>query len=672
MKLSDPAVRHALIAALVIGAVAVIVFAVMPPHVAKTPLQGAQLAGTRGIRLEGEQPVPRFDDQRAPIVVAPPAQGQWSAFAVGMDQRVPLTIVVEPVDDVQRIRIQAPLPIGRWDLVLEDDARQTRWPVRFAKVPEPSAVIARLTVEAEALDVADRPAFWATVSAPAGMDRVSVKVAEARAWIAAGNLQAAAGAYETAAADAGAIGWISEQAGRLRAAAWAKLCVREFEATHALLDRAQRVIAITHDAWAQARVDYLRGCALRETGMFRDATAHLRQSGRVARQFADGRLTTTITNELATLYSDLGQYDAALALLQETPDAGEARGRRLNIRGWIAARAFKKDRSRWSQVRADLEGSLDHLTAPAERAIALTNLAAMDLQEGQLDAARDRLSELAKLPDDFAALHARLFEAEVARRTGEIDAAVRMYSALLKTAQTGFNDELIWQAALGLHRVARLRDRPADAQEWLTAAFAALEVRGRRAAVSNARATLLADRDDLIEASADFHLANGDATNALASLDATRAWVLRDLDARLRIERLPESEKSAWYGAQRTYQAARSALDDRLQSCARRPDDERAACDATVDGLRAAVQSAFDRLYAVLDRAAPSALKDARLPRIAPRRALFTAVALADKTVAFWMQGAQVTAAETRIDDPLAPFAHKLTGLDHLYVVGAV
>lgn len=670
MKPSSPAFARLVAALLVVSGIGLFVGALLHPRAPMQPLPAAQLAGSRTIMLEDDRPVYGFDDERLPIVVVPPTDGRWTARAVGLGESRGLDLVAEPVDERVRLRVQGPLPIGRWTLVIEDDARLAEWPVRFAEPPEESAAIAALKAQAEAAAVDARPAVWrAAIAGLGARDRIAARVEEARAWIAAGDLAAAATAYEAAAEGAGAIGWVSEQAGRLRAAAWALYRLRRFSDAQARLIAVEAMVDELHDAWARARLDYLFGCVLRETGMFRQATRRLRRSWLAARHFDDQRLFTIITDELASLLSDQGQHQSALALLAQTPPAGSARGRRLNIRGWIAARAYRDDRSRWPELQRDLEESLQHLEMPDARNIALTNLIGLDLQAGRLDAASRRVAEAEQIGGTFARFHLELFRAEIARRSGRMADAEARYRSLLAATRATLDDEVRWQAAFGMHIVARAAQDLDSAADWLVEAFSAIEQGARRAAVSEARATWLADRRPLIEAGVALYESRNESRAALALLDATRAWVLRDLEARMRVERLDGDARARWLSRQARYQTVRSEFDDEVRRCARQPADEQVTCRARLKGLRRQVEAAFDGLYSVLDAQAPSALADALLPELEPGSALFTAMRVGDETLGFWLQDGQIRSRQVDLAAPLSPFLEQLDSTEHLYLV---
>lgn len=669
MKLFSPAVNRALIALLAIGAVAAIVLAMMPPRVPKAPLEGAQLAGTRGIRLEAEQPVPRFDDARAPIVVAPPAQGQWTALAARDGSRAALSIVVEPVDDMERIRVQAPLPIGRWDLVLEDDARQTRWPVRFSEIPKPSETIVRLKAEAEALDVKARPAFWASAAKAATIaDRQVAAVERGRACIAAGDMAQATVAYQEAARLAGEMGEIGEQAGRLRAAAWTLYRQRRFEEALSALDAGRLVLGDDADMQALARLQFLRGSIQRETGLYRDAMMNLQAAQRGAKRSSDKRMATMVADELAALLSDLGQHDAALRLLDANPATGPERGPRLTNRAWMEAQSRQPD---YERVRADLESAISVLNDPDAQNVALVNLIGLDLMESRLAKARAHLARLDSVPGAFAGNYADLARGELALRSGRTGDAQRLFDKVHAAAKANYEAELNWQSKYGLLRVSLADGDLARSATLAADALLALDRFSRSAAVSDARATWLADQRQLINTAVEVQLRLDNARQALAVLDGTRAWVLRDLDARLRTERLSTDARSAWYAAQARYREKRLRLDSKARDCHRAPADERARCTAQLHDLRDDVEAAFDALYAILDETAPAALADAELPRLARGEALLTAMKLPDRVVSFWLDHQTVEVGVSTVEDPLRPFAHRLGAIEHLYVVGA-
>lgn len=672
MKPSRPVMTRLLAGLLVLGGVGLLALAFTRPRTPMRPLPEAQLAGSRTIMLEATRPVYGFDDAQLPIVVVPPTDGRWRARAVGLGESRGLAVVAEPVDERVRLRVQGPLPVGRWTLAIEDDARLASWPVRFAAPPVESPAIARLTALAETQPVEGRPAVWRDgLEGLGAKDRIAARVEEARAWIAAGDLEAAAQAYEAAAAEAGAIGWVSEQAGRLRAAAWAFYRLRRFGVAHAVLKRVDALLARFEDAWARARLEYLRGCVLHETGMFREAATALRGAWIAARQFDDVSLGSTTTDVLASLLSDQGQHAEALDLLAATPESGAARGRRQNIRGWIAARAFRDDRRRWPAVRRDLEESLTHLDTPDARYIALTNLIGLDLHEGRLDAAARRIREVELIPGVFARLHIQLFRAELARQQGRFDDAEHDYRDLVETTRLTLDDELRWQAAFGLHRLSKRSGDLEAALGWLNEALAAVEMRSRRAAVSDARATWLADRRPLIEAAVLLHLERRDPRRALALLDATRAWVLRDLEARLRVERLTPHARNTWFAGQARYQEVREDFETEVRRCERKPADEQAVCRVRLRGHRRQVEAALDGLYAVLDAEAPALLADARLPVLASEQAVFAVARLESHWYGFLLSRESVRAERIELKAPLAAFSDGLIGVRHLYIVAS-
>lgn len=179
----------------------------------------------------------------------------------------------------------------------------------------------------------------------------------------------------------------------------------------------------------------------------------------------------------------------------------------------------------------------------------------------------------------------------------------------------------------------------------------------------------MTDRQKLVTTAIRLYLKVSGPRKALSTLDATRAWVIRDLEARLRVERLTDQARADWLSAQGTYLKAREAFEAAITTCQRRPADERPACEARLKTQRATVEQRFDDLYAVLDAHAPSALTDVTLPTLPPGQALFTATRLDDRVVGFWLAGEAVLARDIDPAAPLAPFAAEMGQVEHLYIV---
>lgn len=667
MQLFRPAVSRVLTATLVVGALVLLGLAFRRPRPSALPLEGAQLAGMRGIHLEDAQPMPRFDDQRPPIVVAPPAQGRWTAWAVGMGQRQPLNSVSEPVDDVVRVRVQPPLPEGRWNLVLEDDNRLTHWPVRFTAPPVDPPAITALKAQAKAAAVDARPGIWtAAVAALPPVDQVAAHVEAARAWIRAGRLDEAGRQYELAAAIAGELGWVSEQAARLRAAAWTLYRQRRFGEALAALEQAEQSAT---DPLGHAKLDFLRGSIHRETGSFRAATIALEAALEGAKNLQAASFEAMVVDELGSLLSDMGQHQSAIELMSSMPMGRAAIGRRLGIRGWIKARANVTNHGEWGAIRDELLSALEYLEEPDARLIALCNLIEIELREGRLEAARGYLVETERIQGRFATLHRGLLRGDLLLRSGELDAAESMLASVRDAAKLGLETQIASQSWFKLGHVARRRGNLQQAVQRTFKSLDLLSLHGRRVAVSGARAKWISDRQEVIHTAVELALEMGEARRALSTLDATRAWVIRDLEARLRVERLTDQARADWLSAQGTYLKAREAFEAAITTCQRRPADERPACEARLKTQRATVEQRFDDLYAVLDAHAPSALTDVTLPTLPPGQALFTATRLDDRVVGFWLAGKAVLARDIDPAAPLAPFAAEMGQVEHLYIV---
>lgn len=670
MTARRPVMTRLLAALLVLGGIGLFILALCTPRPRLQPLRSAQLAGSRSIVLEEGHAVYGFDADRPPIVVVPPTESRWRARAVGLGASRGLALVAEPADDRVRLRLSGPLPIGRWTLVVEDDTRQATWPARFSAVPAAPEAIVALKAQAEAAPVEGRPAVWrGALAGLAGRERIAARVEEARAWIAAGDLAQAAKAYTAAARDAGAIGWVSEQAGRLRAAAWALYRLRRFEAALDRLEEANRLTADLDDAVGQARVLYLRGCIQNEVGLYRDAMDSLKRSCQAATRFQDGRLEHICQNELATLLSNLGQHEAALELLTQTPTARAERGRRLTTRGWIAARLAGRRPAVADDARRDLEAALRFLENPDVRHSATLNLIDFELAQGRFDAAR---RWLASLDEDarFGRIDLALARGQIAAQAGVGAEAEGYFQAIRRDPQA--NEEQRWRADLGLALLAAAEGKLERAAQLTDRALATLRRLSRGAALDAGRASMLDDRRRLARTAIEVRLAQGDAAGALAVLDATRTWVLGDLEARLRIERLDGAARRRWFERQARYQRLREEITTEAARCDALPADERRRCAARLSGHRRQVEAALDAMYAVLDEAAPSALTD-RLPTLPDGAALFTSAQIGDRLLGFWLDPAGAVVEPVTRAAPLAPFAARVAQARHLYVVpGAV
>ena len=523
----------------------------------------------------------------------------------------------------------APRGRGTLTAVWAEGVTPQVWPVALRPGQDPRPEVSAALAACAAGRADDGLAALRTLAAaaPPAADHGHL-VEEARCFQGAGRLDDALAAWRRAAEGAARAGLPTEQARRLRAAAFVAIQRRRFGEARALLDETGPLDAVPPPPWrnraGEARTLYYRGLLEGELGNLRRAVADTRAA--VARFEALGLADEArmarewLVHQHQRAGSDREALDVLAGIESEDPAAlrPAERARMLHNRAWFRAAAMQRgllprddDAVRHAfEAARTLFVELGQTAAAAEADV---NLAWMDLRAGAPGAARARLEALDRLPGGAATFSAdfrRLLRGELALAEGDARAARAAFAESARLAREeagGLDSEERWRALHGLGRAeARLgrRDRAAAA---FGEALDALEAIGRRTLLRTVRAGFFDARYALVEDAIGLALADGDAARAFEVVLRSQARLLRELEASVRPARLtPEARRlwdervEAWARARQTWEEGRAAGE--LLPARALP-----AWRAERERARRALTAAYEAAFAVLDQAtAPS------------------------------------------------------------------
>lgn len=563
------------------------------------------------------------------------------------------------------------------------------WPALWGNAPDARPALS-------GLEGLDGERLRRAVDDLAGIDRIWLRHRVARALRQAGDLDGAIGAWRAAAEDARAAGLATEESRALRAAAFGYLTTGRLTEADALLARAEAALEAVDAPVDRARLTYYRALADHALSRYREATVGFERAADSAWRLADDSTAAFALDMLTVTLVEQGRAAEALEMLHDPRStaltrAGGAidRAGLLNNRAWIGLLVV----SAGEASRAELDGidrSLREASSLAgeapERIEIRINQAWLGLLRDDLDAAADAI---AQVPPTAGNPAAELIRADTALRRGRLDEAAPAFDRAARLAaeqSAGLPTDETWRAAYGRGRVAAARGDAAAALGHFRAALDGLDAVAAQAGVWHARARFYADRRPLVDDTARLLVSGGDLAGAFAVIDRTNARALRALEARTRLDRLPPAVRAEWEALQSRFAAARQAWDDARDDGELLDGAEAAAWQAAQAERRREMVAAFEAAEALLTREAPvrTAASDAEAIAAAlpPKTALVAFGRLGRTVHAFWLEAerpiahAVVEAAADAGDDDaqaaaalIAPFAARLAGLDHLYVV---
>lgn len=452
------------------------------------------------------------------------------------------------------------------------------------------------------LRAADAPPLWASVEA--------ARVQQAR-----GDWALTLSAWLESARAAERAGIDSEVARRTMSAAYAALWRHDTARVAALLDEIAPVVRALDEPELTAFEAYYRGLLARERGNYREGAEHHRRALEVAVRHGVNAHLRTFRMGLALLEQYQGRFSAALQWLEPElkRDGPSDPGFDVNV-AWIeTAAARSKGRTQGlDAARRRLERALEALVrsgARARAANAWTNLAWLEQVAGAPAAAERALGEAARM-DPVGLGASRAFAdtlaGELRWAQGDASGALVHLNAAVSRAEAEDAPERQWRALSARARALLTLDRTAAALTDLRAARVALNDTTRRTAVTEVRAEYLAERRGLLEDTLRALLGDppgrgGAASNAalaeaFALVDASQSAVLRSLDVRGRVERLPAEVRARWDAAREVWLRARDAAERTVRDL-----ELGASTPADVERARLDARRAYDAAWAVVD-----------------------------------------------------------------------
>lgn len=632
----------------------------------------ATLSNERVLLPEGRH---RFDRGRLPVVrLATRSTDPRLRFTTGQDTRS-ITATTERRGEHTFVRAtQLPDGATAGRLCVRAGDAERCWLAEIAPGPRERPPVTAL-VDATAAEIGAR------LPELTGEDRLWAQTEHARALRREGRTDDAVRAWTAAAETARGLGWRGEVERCVRSAAFNAYSIGRFAAASALLAPLDDAPPTT--AASGRLTEYYH--ALVEYGLsrFQSATARLERLHREAWFAGDDVTFAYATEMLAMLLVQQGRlteaepllHDARLAAIVAERSPIERAVYRNNI-GYLQLERYARgraDAAALTRARSAFTDAVESFGDAVHATDARVNLTWAHLLADDLDAAE------AAAPTARASGHAEsaLVVADLHLRRGRLDAADETFTAALRLAEShsgGLPTDVTWRARYGLGRVAAARgDAPSALTAW-RAALAALDAVADQTGVWHARSRFYADRRPLIEDTARLLIETGDIEGAFAVLDHAHGRALRSLEARTRLDRLPAEVRRAWEHHQSAFATARAAFD------AGRDDGDlldaagKARWRAEREALEAEMIAAFEAADALLAREAPRRAPDAvdvgaLRAALPPQAALVAYARIGDAVHAFWLDAAGVTHATPPADALLAPFADRVAGLDHLYVV---
>lgn len=314
------------------------------------------------------------------------------------------------------------------------------------------------------------------------------------------------------------------------------------------------------DGEGAALAAYHRGLLSAMQGDRRGALEALERAGRLAEQL-DLPLLDTVRQLEALQLVEIGRADEAVQLLEGLVAVAGAlppRARADLLNNLAAARTVAGQPP--ARARLELRQALDDYQASEavmEANNARASLALLELEDGQPEAARDQLAQIAGPVLPVTAAWQRLLQARVDEPTRPRSRACTAYARLAADARQAQWGAIEARAELGVGRCYEAAGRPAEARAAYQRAAAALDDEGAKIPLD--RGTL--ERMDG-RAEVEAHLLRGEIFDD--GWDAVRRRRLQDLErvARARAPGAPGSpQREQWLARLAAYRAARSALD---------------------------------------------------------------------------------------------------------------
>lgn len=554
-----------------------------------------------------------------------------------------------------------------------------QWPIRWGPTPARRPALVPVTALSEAGKPAEALAALVTLLPTLSKEDRHFGLAEqARLLQRLGRSREAMAAWAAAGADAHALGWSSEAARCLRAAAFSAMVASDLVAVERLLGEAA---VPPSGPWEAARRLLQRGHLEARLGEFARAHDSFQQAAELSLAAGADADHATAVMALGTLLVKQGQHAEAQALLtQARPFFEPPRARPVEQANWLANQGFAlmtDGAAELAQARAVLTqaAALYAAHGEAERvAFCAVKLALIAHREGDEATARARVAEARRLAPDGVDMQEGpllLLEAELAASPDE--ARIHLQAALAQATADGDRD-LGWRAWHGLGRLEQRLGHREEARAAILKALEILDDLGRSTSVEDGRATFFADRTSPVEDALELLLEAGQVAQAFAIADAARARVAQGLESQARIGRLSPAARRTYAERLGAWSARRQAFERDRHGDRRLAGAELAAWHAARAAEQAALAGLFEELQRFLDGAVPPATPSggsvaSLQAALEPDAALLLFVPVHGRWTAFYVDQKTVQNREVVPAAPLAAWADQLADRRRLYLV---
>lgn len=380
---------------------------------------------------------------------------------------------------------------------------------------------------------------------------------------------------------------------------------RSFAEVRELLDGITPLVATYPEGATKAA--YYQGLLALETGNLRAALAAFSTSSLGAERLGLDTYRSAVLEQEAEVLAVLGRHEeAAQRHAQARSAAGESadvcrKAQLASNAGWITLRAMTSSGEVKSEAKRTLEEALSLTRDGCKAGLgnALVNMALLEVETGQADAARAHLEE-ARHAGGWAEVGGwtRMLEARILLAEKHLERALAAFDGLRAEGERLLLPELVYEGAVGRAEVLAARGKRIEAGKAFADAALSLTAWSRGVPVGEGRGTFFSAKQRGARAAVDFWLREAERGDQEAAREAAIAarqslvGFVRAFQWVDRVEGLSPEARKRWDEAVRVYRHERATLEEK--AAARGPGA------GSLETERAALRSALDRALAEL------------------------------------------------------------------------
>lgn len=416
---------------------------------------------------------------------------------------------------------------------------------------------------------------------------------------------------------------------------------RSFGEVRELLDGINPLV-VTYPEGA-TKAAYYQGLLALETGNLRAALAAFSTSALGAQRLGLDTYRSAVLEQEAEVLAVLGRHDeAAQRHAQARSAAGEGadvcrKAQLASNAGWITLRAIASSGQGKDEAKRTLEEALSLTREGCKAGLgnALVNMALLEVESGQANAARAHLEE-ARNAGGWAEVGGwtQMLDARILLAEKHPEQALLIFDGLRSDGERLLLPELVYEGAVGRAEVLAAQGKRIEAGKAFAEAALSLTAWSRGVPVGEGRGTFFSARQRGARAAVDFWLRDAErgdheaARQAVAAARQSLVGFVRAFQWVDRVEGLSPEARKRWDDAVRVYQQERATLEEK--AAARGPGA------GSLETERAALRSALDRALAELGAMDESSLPS---PSGLPEQdeAFFVMHSVLDSQAAFFM-----------------------------------